>query len=267
MSEELEFVKPQPPREMYENTFITAVEGVQEEYATLPVIDRIEIGNGIQVFYRDAEFPKKGWPTDEAVSCINIAKRSLLFILTPALVFSSKSLLKRWAKFSAKVIAPHRRKVEYMTPISREIRAIGMGDISEVISWIIEYDDAYRFRLQDICSETDKETLMKRPFREIRRLAQIVYDREQNLRLKADIIRLKKVATLALLLPPVRKLLRNILKNMDFKNMQYDEADKYWVALRGGATVGIDGYFFRGMSHEDRAKTVKSRPFHVQLQK
>ncbi|MGK3946016.1 hypothetical protein ABK046_47675, partial [Streptomyces caeruleatus] len=74
---------------------------------------------------------------------------------------------------------------------------------------MIDYDNAYRYRLGDIFGETTKIALMKDPVREVKRLLSIIQRRE---RASAD-IRLKYgfVATglsIAMVHPRIRKAFR-----------------------------------------------------------
>ena len=56
------------------------------------------------------------------------------------------------------------------TPIAKQTAYI-FGEI-------FEYDNAYRFRVQDLFTESSKELLTKNPIKEIRRLLKIYMSRE-----------------------------------------------------------------------------------------
>lgn len=122
-------------------------------------------------------------------------------------------------------------------------RILGENKLSIVISTILQYDLAYRWRLQDLFGETSKESLTKSPRKEIKRLLAINRKREhifnggpgkQNPgKSVADkFIIFGILLDISLLFPPARRKLRKIIEKADFHKLQLDEADRYWCRMR-----------------------------------
>lgn len=112
--------------------------------------------------------------------------------------------------------------------------------MSMQVTTMIEYDDAYKVRLQDILTECNYEDLLNNPRKEILRLIEIYKSREFNLKndvggkeVGSRIINMAKMLTLLLYLPPIKKAFIFALKNINFEWFKYDEWDKYWALPRG----------------------------------
>lgn len=186
-------------------------------------IVKIEYKNGIQVFLEHYEYPVKGMPTQSAIVAINVVKK--LFLAWPRIS------LRKIEEISWIVIAPHILKSEYMTPIGREIRAIIPSRLGNIIAHVIEYDSAYRLRIQDLFSETSKEKLTQRPFREILRLLKINKQKDYA-KVYKKLRRFAFLLAFALLWPPFKRTCREAILQSDFRKLQLDESDKYWLDLR-----------------------------------
>ncbi len=96
-----------------------------------------------------------------------------------------------------------------------------------VIAHAIEYDSAYKLRIEDLMSETTKEALLNHPLRSIRRLMAINKRRDHMVAHKMMKWTLF-VIFVGLLLPNVR----NKLRACDFSKLQLDECDRYWIDKR-----------------------------------
>lgn len=114
-----------------------------------------------------------------------------------------------------------------------------------IIGSTIEYDFAYRIREEDLASETTKEELVARPVRETRRLLKILAERESRPHLIEKMNKIMLPLIVILMVPRVRQAFRKALNEIDFKDLQYDDADRYH-------TLSISSYKFRGRTDEDR---------------
>lgn len=118
--------------------------------------------------------------------------------------------------------------------------------VAQIVATMIEYDDAYRYRLEDIMSETTKEALIENPQKEIRRLTAIFMSREKT-HAKDMIKRMSKFVCFALYHPRIKKAFRDGLRTLDFKRLQLDNADRYHVLIRSD-------YDFKGLDFNDRKR-------------
>lgn len=265
---------PTPPREifMYPDGYQdTNLEGgvneiplrVLQENPQHCVIEAIEFNNGINVYYTDVPYPRKGFPFAEAIASINTVKRILidsLSILRPwQLPFIKiENALKVFNRVAYTHISKYIIKPEFMTPFASEfqgivfvfLHALGISireskKTAHIIGAIFEYDNAYRFRLQDLATETSIEDLTSSPILEIYRLIQIYEDREKYEAVKKKFNLVYLVLTFLLLVPKVRKAYIRAIKLSDFKRLKLDEIDSYWCNIR-------EDYDYKGKPYEER---------------
>ena len=124
--------------------------------------------------------------------------------------------------------------------------------VSKALATVIEYDDAYCFRLQDMMSETTQWNLANSPVREFRRLEKIYMNREKS-HATQSVGRIFKLAQVALLHPKIRRSWRIAVTNLtprDFKGLQLDNADRYHILPRAD-------YNFTGRTFEERCEIYK----------
>lgn len=244
---------------------------------------------GIYVYYKGLPYPKKGFPYPEAVWANDVIKRITLTIFKsvvmketiPALLMVAifpwkikikivENFLHNYARVSDWIFHQHFLKPDRYSNACRvlidivntflfELGITGArhlhGDylskyIALTIATIVEYDDAYRYRFEDIATETDRQRLIKKPFREIRRLLDIFEKRETYDNVKGHVKTIRIALSIALLHPKVRKAFRKALQSISDKRFNYmklDNADRYHILLRGD-------YNFTGLDFNQRVQ-------------
>jgi hypothetical protein len=157
-------------------------------------------------------------------------------------------------------IRPYIITDEYLTPFASEFGRLVRNflieygidksisiEFAEIVSQIFEYDDAYRFRAQDLFSEITKEDLAERPYYTVDLLALISQSREKN---KGQADKFLKIASLFFLLmfsPKATMAIETSVEQSNFERLQFDEADRYWVSTR-------NDYNFMGKTYEERSE-------------
>lgn len=236
---------PQPPLVIYKRSKCHDITLGNMESAVESHTDFPESG-GMYVSFEGMPFRKKGWPTIENTESINIVKRITLFTFRnwPLLFF--KRNITRYIELIDYVLdnpfklylLKHSTyyKERYYTVFTREFRHLLENflkeikvdlRLAEIFAMIIELDDAYRFRLQDLFSETTKEVLLKNPYKEVSRLIDLGLKRDdENIRKKTRVFTslLKKL----LLIPKFKKAFKYAIDKSDFKKLQYDDSDRYF---------------------------------------
>lgn len=214
------------------------------------VLERIDYSNGINLYYQGATYPCKSFPTPEAVFNTNIAKRAFLMMLNPFMLINWRKNKARFERCASYGLEPYYLNEEYMTPMAREINKLPLGATADIMAHIFEYDDAYRYRLQDIMTELDTPRLYTNPCGEVLRLIDlaIMRDKSEDVRRKY-----KRLKVFAWLLIPLKHFFLNLIKDINFDNMKFDEADRYWVSLRGD-------YNFFGKTYEENSKDLQKPP-------
>lgn len=239
---------------------------------------------GIYIYYRGLPYPKKGFPYPEAIHANDIAKRTVLTILS---MFGIRDMLLPALTLA---ILPFKKKVRILEYF--------IGGLNRIMSWtldghvlteerycnlckelgkgidaffnglgvdhryatafalyiktMIEYDDAYRYRIEDIMSETTAEKLIENPRKEVRRLLNIFLSREKT-HAKNTARILLQISSIVLLYPKIKKSFIKAVGKMNVVKMGLDNADRYHVLQR-------DEYNFTGRTFEERCEIM--RQFH-----
>jgi hypothetical protein len=104
---------------------------------------------------------------------------------------------------------------------------------SKTLVTMVQYDEQYRYPLQDFFSSTTQEALLKRPVRELFRISNLCESRDKNpLRSKKIFGPWRLIAVAILFLPKVRKAWKNALAQVDFSRLQFDDDDFYFCLTR-----------------------------------
>jgi hypothetical protein len=258
---------PEAPDEifLYRND---KVYDIMNEGATTFMLDKIEYNDGVQVFVNGAKYPRKGFVTPEAIWSCNVIKRLITFITKFPILFifvNKQKALQHFNEIGYKLLKHHIMKLNYMTPVAKELHILiktflchyGIDkntayETAVIISHLFEYDDAYRFRLQDLFSEVKKEDFVKSPMFTIDFMMLLLDSRDS----KEVSDKFKKIAELIFflnLLPKFRNALDKTIEIMRIENLQYDDGDRYWVSNR-------NDYKYMGKTFEKRYATIDPKP-------
>jgi len=179
------------------------------------------------------------------------------------LPFRSKiKLLERWISefngLAENVLTPVYLKDRYLCKLSGELLKLIREFLTNIgiqnnkaeefarnIATLIEYDTAYKYRIEDILSETTSEVLKNDPRREIVRLLNIFAERDANITTQTKFNSVGKLFSLILIVPRIKRAFQKAMDSIDFTKLQLDEADRYHV-------LKFDRYNFMGRSLEDR---------------
>lgn len=161
------------PPEIFEKPFTHEEEIINSNPEGLTV-ERIEFNKGIFIHLKGHAYPQKGLPTPQAISAINVAKGFLRvamkwWYILPFL--GQKRFIQGFNLVCWPILQPYVLKYEFMTPTSQAIYdALKDIDIqfAKIVAHVVQYDSAYRYRLQDLANETNELNS-----KEIRRLIKI----------------------------------------------------------------------------------------------
>jgi hypothetical protein len=256
---------------------------VESEADELLFLDKVEVDKGIYLYIKDTPFPSKGYPSAETIVSLNMAKKNIIemlkimtlpvfwlgylfFFFTPLKKKVIQQLIASYNRISYGIMSPFLMKDEYTMAITQELRwfiesfliQIGISEVeaerfADMYSHLIEYDNAYRFRIQDIFSETSEEALYKKPIREVYRLFKIYKQRDHKGLHSKFAIFFYGIAFM-LLLPKYRKAFKQALLECDFKKFQFDESDQYWISMR-------EDYLYEGKTKSDRMEVMLAKGY------
>lgn len=125
---------------------------------------------------------------------------------------------------------------------------IALASLMEAVYLILEFDNAYRFRFQDIIVEMKREAIEKNVRKEVLRLITLAKGRETGKDMQNKWKAVYMLANAALFLSrKTRKFVRTFLLDIDIEAMKMDESDYYFSLAR-------QTFNFRGESLEQRLK-------------
>lgn len=267
-----------PPAIFYEHEFTNPTDQTIAAQKNITYLtERIEATpNGIMKYNKGMLYPEKGWPTPEAMWNCNIVKRKLMGLLN---IFSYKYSVPMiigflinpwkwkwinnaiyWFNWESNwVLASSYYKEEILSPCPKELKKAlylflfelkiqpeQAKSFAKIFSMLVETDNAYRYRIEDILTETTKEALLKSPRREIKRLLETYVSREHGgIEKKFKLI--ANLLSFALLIPKINRAFKKTIQEIDITALQLDEADRYHVHIR-------DGYDYLGLPFEERWK-------------
>lgn len=247
------------------------VEGVKSEQKYTNVLETIEYVpfTGILVHVKGGAHPKKGYPTPEAVFAINIVKTltlEMLKILPFVAFFGKNKFLQSYNKVANRALDGYRMTEVYLCKTAYSVfltvfgilRDLGVNErialnFANNVAHIFEYDDAWRYRFQDVMSECFFVNLKENPIMEIKRL-QVIHSLRDTESVNKKASKVIKMITILLLIP---KFKRAFVNNVNLVNAKFDAADWYWVSQR-------NDYLFGGIPYEDRVKGLQL-PLQVEL--
>jgi len=137
-------------------------------------------------------------------------------------------------------------KPEFMTPLASEMQGMIFGflkrlgidhnlskDFAKIFGCLIEYDNAYRYRLEDLFSETSAIDISRNPRKELKKLYTLYVQREKIPDVIRKVTPLYRLMSIFLLLPVVKSSIQEtLLPHTHFYRLQLDEIDKYWCKQR-----------------------------------
>jgi hypothetical protein len=191
---------------------------------------------GRLMYLKGHPFPMKGIPTLEDVNRANKLKSELKRpkVLLSLLNGSTGQIEALHAMITAILfyeLCPAAQQIFIF--VYRAADGLGVDratKLAEIISFIFETDMAYRFRIQDLASETSTPALLQKPITEIYRLMKLNQERD-NETVSYKFRYAAYALMLLLLIPKYRKKFRYALA-VGIAPLQLDPGDRYWCSKR-----------------------------------
>lgn len=278
ITREVEWGIPHPPDYIfrYRKNRVDPAEQVWSVGGTVsyvPLDAKYIEGKGNFVYWLDVPFPSKTHVPVVAIHAMAAPKRLTMNALRFLASLHKKGRFDRLIGYYNDIcwqtMCPFFLKDEYYCSVAKEVRkvvrsfvmSIGVSEenadrFSEVIGYFFEYDNAYRWRLQDLAGETTLEALLDNLPKELNRLIGILESRETvEIGGKIDLTLRFKNAIVPLVwawrIPALRKRLKNALKELDLQSMRMDEADIYH-------SNNYADYNFKGKTIDERMKDTEN---------
>lgn len=233
---------------------------------------------GWLTYYVSFDYPEKGIRDNFMMISVQIVKRNLMewvnfftykwllpayipFLFLPKIKILERFMhsIESFSGIINEYAYPFIMEKKYYTPFGRELikgleiffKELGVSDqrsneFAIILVSLIDPDLAYRYRTQDVLSETTAEKLIAKPITEIKLLLNAWVEREGSEQVKDKIKRLSWLRW-CLLHPKIRKAFRKAIGSVKFENLQLDEGDQYHVKF-------LHGYKFFGLTFEERCE-------------
>lgn len=231
----------------------SSAEQVEEKVLGKLTVEKVDFPNDGGVFTYYEGLPKmKGFPDGETVERIDEAKKMVMRILwgiyrsskikfifaLPVMQTLCENLILSYWEY----IKSYRFKPERYCTAVREFyrvfdllhtwkRVDGESDLWDMIRddfcITMESDDAYRYRLQIVLPELNKENLRKNPVKELKRLIKLLSDREENEGMKDKWRLVSKYFFLIKFKPKLFKKFIIFLLSLNLEELKMDEDDTY----------------------------------------
>jgi hypothetical protein len=223
------------------------------------IVEKVDFPDkGLFTYYSNSKYPAKGFPDGESVERLDEAKKMLMRILQGfhgiskikfLLLIIFKSQIEKIAQSLIvsywEYIKKYRLKPERYCNVSREIYRVfekmtyGMkvehlelwDKIKDNVCMILEFDDAYRYRFQDIITLLDKTEFKRNPIKELKRLFSILEERELGQGMK-DKWRMVKKFIFLLKFKKEFKILKHFILQLNLEELKMDDADLYNASFK-----------------------------------
>ena len=251
------------PDRIYKYRRAQPFSGVQGVTYMTREVKEIE-GKGIFTYYHGMDVPRIGvsptyqdFPSAMAeVDKVKIALKELL--KNPFIVFRLENALRAFNRLGDKCLGQWYLEWDYWCPTAKQIylfcgnflSSLGVSDetcekTAEIIATLFEYDDAYRYRLNDLMSETTKERMIAGFAKEMKRLLGLNEKREHTGDVNGKIKDIYLLARFALLIPKVKRAMMRALEAVDWKGWRLTESEIFH-------TLNWENYDVRGLCYEER---------------
>lgn len=229
---------------------------------------------GILLYLQGLLYPRKGFPFPEAIFALNCVKKTTLvfvfgftnpamllpaigFVLTPwkKKISIIERFLDKYTQASDTILAPYFLQERYYGKCAKEIgnwigrflenigiqKGIADG-VNRVFKMIIEYDNAYRQRLQDAFTynvefgRVSKIDFQIAPREVIQSLVKTIGEREPGTTEEGvwdKYNKMGKALSWLLYIPRIRKAFIESLEGVDFEKIHFDEGDEYHCMMYG----------------------------------
>ena len=236
-------------------------------------LQRVEfpVNGGIHTYMEGHDFPYRGFPYYEFVDKVDTLKkvsrsvlsglyhglkgknRLLLLTLIPSswffkylvrsVIYAFHRIVYRF-KVKQKLYSQSMRELHRAFSIDRDrerIQTIELRrQLRDILCMVLEYDNAYRFRFQDIVEELNKEDFKKNPAKEIVRLFSIMQTREKGQDVSNTWVLLKLFTHLYLKFDKeMRGILIDVVNALNIEEITLSDEDKHYCRPRSDYTFAF----------------------------
>lgn len=208
---------------------LTFIDGYEHPYRGFPYFEQVERVNDIKKIARKVFGKVYG-------AAQGIGKLKLMALLPMMQPLIEGFRYAFWYHTSKYRMKPMR----YSQPVRELYKAWNtLGDSEEIREWrditclVLEFDNAYRYRFQDVVSELNKEDLKKNPAKEITRMIKLLCERETESDSVAMWKQREKLVYFVLKFSKENlKMVQGVLLAINLDEIMLNVNDRYFCAMR-----------------------------------
>ncbi len=195
----------------------------------------------ILTFLEGEKEPTRGYPDTQSLNAITLYKNFIPLILkrlacqnwvqriiTLLAIYFNYPVYLEWFD-RVKAYTPVMLKEKHYLPHTKEMRRVLKGRLDprivDMSTLVLEYDSAYKYRFQDIGAELNKNNP---PVKEIKRLMDLLIARDYK-EMADKWKRIKNLTNILYLMPKTRRLIKEIINDIDISKIKMSKEDIYWA--------------------------------------
>ena len=221
------------------------MEGHDKPYLGFPYLDFVNAIDGIKkltkYFFQRLHYIIRNAPAEEKENI----KKDFWFQqqLIAALIYSIYRVVERHLikpeLYSRAVREVHRTLTE-MGPLAIIERGENrILQVRDILCMYLEFDNAYRFRFQDMMEELNKEEAEKDPAKEIKRLYDISVSREVHEEVREKQAQYGEFFQYLFSLPRGKELASEFFKRLSLEEVRLSDIDRHWCQPRSDFHFGF----------------------------
>ena len=225
---------------------------------------------GTLLYYKGVSHPMKGIFFSEVVEAVDEVKKNLMVLVRSFGSFRSKLKLllfgllfrKEIERVAVESLEMFDRKLEkfrlkpnkYCRAVREVYRAFErvryfedddslkkvLVDVRDIVCMILEYDDSYRYRFQNIIVKLNQRAIKNNIIKELRRLFDVAVEKETVNSIPTDrtivsnkLRSLKKTIFILYFTKRIKKILIKFLRELKIEELAMDEDDLYFASPKG----------------------------------
>ncbi len=199
---------------------------------------------GLYTFYKGCLYPERFVCETGAMVNLNVVKALTMTLLGTFPIRGLESLLVNYNKTCNRLMGPWYLRPDLNGTAIKEIKMFAFNFLrawgitsgtamgtARIVAHLFEFDIAFRYPLQDLCTETFFGDLYTNPKKVLKKLGEIYVQRSKVISDKnsagAKVQKMIALAGYLLYLPKVRRCFNFALQAIDFTKIQFDVMDRY----------------------------------------
>lgn len=216
----------------YQGGMLSHLEGMSEPFRGFPYAEFVDVIDKLKKLGRGllSGFYHLVWKKTNKLKLLSLLPAFWMFRkLLKATLYSTHRVIQRYkikpnkhCQCVRELYRVFNLEMEEDTSIeSLELKA----QIRDILCMILEFDNAYRFRFQDIMTEFDKKNFLKKPLKEFKRLFGLLIEREKVQEVKDTWFLFKMILNYLRFNKQLRKIIVDVFSILNIEELKFTKED------------------------------------------